>query len=561
MKNQIIKTVSISILTSSFLLAANVPNIGTIEKEIKTPIIEKEKASIPTINTKKEYKAPMVDSGKTIFVKSFTFSSNDHVSSDILKELVKEYENKELTFTEITEITSIITKYYREKGYFVARAYLPVQNIARNNNVLEIAVIEGSYGEFILNNNSLVNDSTLQTMIDNSKSRDNIISTETLERSMLLINDTPGVILSQADIKPGAIVGSSDFIMTAEKMNRLDGYVLADNTGGRYTGKNRLMVGVNVNSPFSIGDKISLFGLVSNGSNLKNGRISYSVPLTSSGLVGEVSYSQTNYNLTEEYKSLDATGTAKTIEASLKYPLLRTRAENLYLNMNIANKDLKDEVNSTSSVTQKDTQFITLGLDYDKNQLISKLNSSSNVNLDLKYGSLSFDDDTDKTIDEAGANTNGTYTKVNLALSNTLYFTNKLSLDTSLKMQYALGNKNLDGSEDISIGGSSGVKLYPDGELSAENGYVFNIEAKYRLPSLNKLSNTVGIFYDRGKAWMANNNVGFESKSLQDVGLGYYASYDQLFGQVQVAWNANSKKITSEPERNSRVLLQVGIVF
>ena len=53
---------------------------------------------------------------------------------------------------------------------------------------------------------------------------------------------------------------------------------------------------------------------------------------------------------------------------------------------------------------------------------------------------------------------------------------------------------------------------------------------------------------------MSNNNVGFESKSLQDVGLGYYASYDKLFGQVQVSWNTNSKKVTSEPERNSRVL-------
>ncbi len=561
MKNQIIKTISISILTSSFLLGANVPNIGTIEKEIKTPTIEKEKASIPKINLKKEYKAPMKDTGKTILVKSITFTSNEHISSEVLKEIAKEYENKELTFTQITELTSKITKYYRDNGYFVARAYLPVQNISKNDNVLEIAIIEGNYGEFKLKNNSLVNDSTLQGMVDNAKARDNIISTETLERAMLIVNDTSGVAITQADIKPGTTIGSSDFIMTAEKTNRVDGYILADNVGGKYTGKNRLMAGININSPFNIGDKISLSGLISNGSNLKNGRIAYTAPLTSNGLIGEISYSQTNYELTEEYKDLDATGTAKTFEASLKYPFLRTRTENLYLNVNIANKDLEDKVNSTNTITNKDTQFITLGADYDKSYLVNKFNSSSKIGFDIKYGNLSFDDDSDKTIDEAGANTNGTYSKINLDLSNTLYFTNKLSLETSLSMQYALGNKNLDGSEDISIGGSYGVKLYPDGELSAENGYVFNAEAKYRLPNVSKLSNTVGVFYDRGRAWMSNNNVNFESKSLQDVGLGYYASYDNLFGQVQVAWNANSKEVTSETNRNSRVLFQVGMVF
>ena len=58
---------------------------------------------------------------------------------------------------------------------FVGRTYLPIQNIAANNNVLEIAVIEGNYGKFILKNNSLVNDSTLQSIADNVKAKDNII--------------------------------------------------------------------------------------------------------------------------------------------------------------------------------------------------------------------------------------------------------------------------------------------------------------------------------------------------------------------------------------------------
>lgn len=564
MKNQLIKTVTLSILASSIALGANpssVPNIGDIERQIKTPNIPQEKQVLPELNIKKEYKAPMSDNGKTILVKNFTFSGNNHISNTTLDALIKEFKNKELTFTQITELTSLITKYYREKGYFVARAYLPTQDIKNSDNVLEITIIEGSYGEFKLNNNSLVKDSVVQGILDNVK-KDNVISNSTLERAMLIINDTSGVKVSSADVKPGAVVGTSDFIIATEKTNRIDGYVLADNTGSRYTGKNRLMSGLNINSPFNIGDKIALSGLVSNGTDLRNARVAYSAPLASNGLLGEISYSQTEYSLEKEYKSLDAHGTAKTVDANLIYPLIRSSMENLYLRANVEARKLEDKIDFASINTKKDSKAITLGTDYNKEYTLGGFNLLSKINFNFKYGNLEFANDADKKDDELGANTNGDYSKVNLDIVNVIGITNNLTLDTALKMQYALGNKNLDGSEDFSIGGAYGVKLYPDGELSAENGYVLNLELKYALPNISKLSNSVGVFYDRGRVTMADNKkVDFQAKSIQDMGLGYYASYDKLFGQVQVAWNVNSKDITSEPNRNSRVLFQAGMVF
>jgi len=557
MKTQVLKIVTFSVVSSSLLLGANVPNIGDIEKQIQTPKIKKEKPSLPEISTKK-YKTPMVDSGKTIYVKSFTFSGNSYISNKSLQAIAKEYENKDLTFTQLSELTAKITKHYREKGYFVARAYIPKQSI--KEGILEIAVIEGNYGKFQLENNSLVKDSVVQGVLDYAK-RDNIVSTRTLEQSMLLINDTPGVQVIKADVMPGEQVGTSDFSITTEATPRYDGYVLLDNAGSRYTGKNRLMAGVNINSPFEIGDKISLSALLSQGTDLKNGRIAYSAPLMSNGLIGEISYSQTNYSLVKEYDNLDATGTSKTLEATLKYPIVRTRVENLYTTFNLASKDLKDEVGSTADITEKDTNSLTMGLEYDKAYTLGKFSSNSDIKFSFTYGDLSFDDSAKKEADQAGADTNGSYSKINLELSHNMLFTPQISLESSLKMQYALGNKNLDGSEDFSIGGAYGVKLYPSGELSAENGYLFNIELKHSLPNIDELSHNVGLFYDRGKVYMANNTVNFESKSLQDIGLGYYASYQDFFGQLQVAWNFNSDEIESEPNENSKVLFQAGWVF
>ena len=60
---------------------------------------------------------------------------------------------------------------------------------------------------------------------------------------------------------------------------------------------------------------------------------------------------------------------------------------------------------------------------------------------------------------------------------------------------------------------------------------------------------------------MANNTTAFEAKSLQDAGIGLYNSYNNFFSKLQVAWNVNSKEVTSEPNRNSRILFQGGMSF
>jgi hypothetical protein len=78
------------------------------------------------------------------------------------------------------------------------------------------------------------------------------------------------VSVTKADVKPGTQVGSSDFIIETQSTPFYDGYVVADNTGSKFTGKNRLMSGINLNSPLNLGDKFSVSGLISNGEDIKN---------------------------------------------------------------------------------------------------------------------------------------------------------------------------------------------------------------------------------------------------------------------------------------------------
>ena len=551
----IIKIFGLSILSSVALLGATpIINSGNIEKQIQAP------RDIPTLK-KDDIKIEGIengslkssDSSKTVFIKDFTFAGNSAISNEELKQNLKAYVGKELSFNQIQEVLALVTKVYRDKGYFVARAYLGKQDLVKNDNLLFISIIEGKYGKIKLNNNSLVNDNSLQAILDNAKSN-GIINVKDIERALLLINDRNGVEVSNSVVEAGKEVGSSNLNIDTTSTKRVDGYIVADNYGSRYTGYNRVQGLININSPFNIGDKISISGLVSNGADLKNGKIAYELPLNSYGLKSDFAYTRTNYNLVEEYKSLDAKGNSSIYEAGLSYPLIRSTNENLYLKGKYYHKDMNDFMSGDKYEDKSINSFVTT-LEYDKNYSIGTLPARVFANLNLTTGHLSSKNSNPN---------NGNYNKVDTYISNDIYFNEIFSLNTNLTAQKVLGNKNLDGSEDLTLGGPNAVKLYPYSEQSAENGYIASFELFSKLPNIASYNHKIGLFYDMGNVYQERNlDTTFQRKTLQDIGLGYYSSFDDFFLRAQIAWGLNSKPISSEytNHKNSKFLVQAGWVF
>ncbi|MDD2790426.1 MAG: hypothetical protein PHU40_07150 [Sulfurimonas sp.] len=149
-------------------------------------------------------------------------------------------------------------------------------------------------------------------------------------------------------------------------------------------------------------------------------------------------------------------------------------------------------------------------------------------------------------------------------ISNDIAFNEIFLLNTTLIAQKALGGKNLDASEDLSVGGVYGVKLYPDNEQSAENGYILSAELFTKMPNISDYTHKVGVFYDIADAYQEKNtDATFQRQTYRDVGLGYYANYNNFFAKTQMAWSANSSAISSEntSHRYSKFLFQAGIIF
>lgn len=519
------KILILSLLTSAALLAAQSPiNTGDILRQVEPILIPQTPKALPSVGAG-EFKAPLkVKDDMKILIKSFTLSGNSVFSNETLFELIKSYENKELGINGLKEVTSIITKYYRDNGYFVARAYLPAQTL--ENGIVEINIIEGNYGAFEINNSSLVKTAEVQEYMQYLNEREKI-STKSLERQMLLINDLSGAVVTNAELYPGKEVGTSDFRITVEPTPKYSAYAVVDNYGSRYLGENRLSAGAFINSLSNVGDTLSFSSLFSHTGNLKNGRIAYDRPLGYSGLIGGVSFSITDYKL-EKIPSYDVFGRADTYNAYVSYPFIKTRDHTLSLDLSYDHKEMKDSSGATGNEIDKSHKKIdalSLKLNDKKNTTLLNLPGILFTSIGFTLGDLDLANSVAVKNDD-NLESEGIYSKAVLSVNHTQVLNSFLNLQTNFKAQKSF-NKNLDSSEDISVGGSNGVRAYEDSELSGDKGYALSLDLIYKLPSMAQINHNTSVFVDHARVWTNENIFNDEDniRTLNALGLGYSLNY------------------------------------
>ena len=534
-------------------------NISDAVKDANAPkeLPKQPPPGAPVILQEKD--APQTEAnGPKILVRDFRVEGAEFIEPEDLQRVLGPYRNRELTIGQINEVANRLTVLCRNRGYLVARAFVPKQEM--HDGVLVIKLVAGKYGKFQIKDSSRVHSEFLQGMFEAARSNSPIVTRESLERTMLLVGDMPGARTPEVSISAGSEPGTSDFTVAVNSSDVLNGYVLADNFGSRFTGKDRLSAGLDLNSPFGIGDKIALSGMSTSAAGLQNARLAYDFPLTHDGLRGEFAAWRTTYKLGAEFENLNANGVADAVEGTLSYPLRRTRDDSIYVSMTLADKYLRDDTAVPVTTIAKRAKVAVLGLQNDSYGRLFGLNSFVSIGGSLTLGKLKFSDEMQAKLNQRGADTAGHYRKLNLSYNGLLSFTSKWSLATSLRAQESL-NKNLDGSEQLSISGVGGIKSYPDG-VTNDNGVLLGAELKYALPALGALNQTSGMFANYGEVSPAHGSYTTVRKvAISDAGFAYDASFKNAFGRAQVARTTGSQKETSPDNHEWKALVLLGARF
>jgi hemolysin activation/secretion protein len=484
--------------------------------------------------------------GPSLQVNGFVLDGNATIPSAELLPLLDDLKGRTVSLGELQAGANRITRLYRERGYPLARAYIPAQEI--DGGQVKIAILEGRYGQVQADNHSRLKGSALAPLA--ALKNGEAVKAGPLERSLLLLQETPGVDV-KSTLRPGATVGTSDLLVDVQPGPLVSGNVEADNYGNRFTGEYRLGGTLNLNNPLGLGDQISLRALGSD-EDQHYYRAGYQLPVGPWSTQLGVAYSDMDYQLAKDFGDLDAHGNARTASVFAGQPLVRTRDFSLDAQLQFDDKRLKDDVDVTEYRSDKRARVTTASLSGNgKDGLLG--GGLYGFSLAWSHGSLNIDGTANQADDAATARTAGDYNVLRPTLSRLQRLSDRFSLYGQFQGQWADGN--LDSSEKLILGGAYGVRAYPQGEAAGDQGWLANLELRYALRPAWQLST----FVDHGEARLNKDrwDDGENHRSLSGAGVGAAWSAYGWRVSATAAWKLGNADARSDVERTPRVWGQV----
>jgi hemolysin activation/secretion protein len=498
------------------------------------------------------------DDGAAVRVNTLNVTGNTLFTEQELVAAAGFTPGADLTIAEMRNAAASIARYYNTRGYFLAQAYLPEQNV--NNGAVTIAVVEGRYGAITLRNQARLAERVPRHIMNDLDSGDPV-ALAPLERSLLLLSDIPGVDV-RSTLSPGANVGASDLTIDLTPGRPISGSVEADNAGSRYTGEYRFGGTINFNNPTGNGDMLSL-RLLASTEDLAYGRIAYQAPVGDATL--GVAFTHLQYELGREFSGLDASGTADIFSVFGSYPLIRSRSHNLYALASLDFATLEDEIGLTSQVSNKTSQSASLGLRGDSRDDFGG-GGWNDYSLFWTTGNLDIENDAERAIDVVTARSDGSFNKLEFSLARQQTVKGPFSLYGALRGQIAFDN--LDSSEKMELGGAYGVRAYPEGEGYGDQGYIATLEARLALDqwttSLPDHHFQAFAFVETGEVdfaqdpWFAGSN--HARRSGYGVGALWAAPHD-IFVRATYALQLGDQEATSAPDEDGRFWFQITKLF
>lgn len=150
-------------------------------------------------------------------------------------------------------IADEVTKYYRQRGYFLARAVIPAQEVV--GGIVTIRVLEGRLGNVVAEGNKRFEDDDLAAPFDDIKGK--LITVERIEDALLTVQAFPGIGATGV-FRPGKTVGTADMVVNVQREKIHDFTIRGDNHGSAFTGSNRLVLDYTWNGPLHDADLLNL---------------------------------------------------------------------------------------------------------------------------------------------------------------------------------------------------------------------------------------------------------------------------------------------------------------
>ena len=464
---------SILLWNSSAFSAPNDNISAILQRELELQLKKSAPPPLPKVQKQIEQKKP-VDSEQTVQIKNFQFSGNKLLTDQELQNIVAKWKDKTLTFDELQNVITDIQEYYSSKNR-IGKALLPEQEI--KNGIVSIKIVEGVLGEVVVEQTSPNPRMSVETVKKYFKGEKDsaYIDTKDLQRKIFILNDLAG-ISAVGTYEQGKKEGESNFKVAVEDTPFFKGEVAAANFGSKSTGASQALANVSFNNISGIGDLFAVNGIKSSGSDYVQG--SYAIPIMHEGLKLALNASKLNYKTLSSFSSTNQSeGDSKTYGANATYPVYRTDRISVNAKVGFETKEYLN-TNSLTAITISDYKIDNMiaGLN---GYLYNSDRSSISYNANLTFGRLKINDATQSASDSTSAKTKGSFEKLAFNISRNQSLPELFNTNWLVSVDGQTANKNLNSSEQMSLGGPYAVRAYPTGQGSGSQGVIIKTELQY----------------------------------------------------------------------------------
>lgn len=421
---------------------------------------------------------------------------------------------RKIDLGDVEQILQRITAAYRAHGYFLSRAIATPQSL--DDGVLRITVIEG-YVERVTFAGAAPGEGDRLSPFVADVMAERPLRLATLERAILLIGDLPGLHVAPSLRPIDEAAGRYELVLTLDHQ-RFGGFASLDNRGLESIGPWQAQIGGSANSVLQAFDRLqlSVATVPDRPRELLSSELLYDMPLGSSGTRLALDVARTEIRPGGQLASLAIEGSAMRYTARLSYPLLRARAQSLWLNGSFDALASKENALGTQLFDDQ-LRVVRGGANYAATDALGGANFAS---AEASQGLGILGASPSGAANLSRSNGKAVFTKFTAGAVRDQILSVHWTVQLALAGQKALQPLLL--SEQFALGGARFGRAYDPAEITGDDGLAGSVELRYgrSVPSDILRSYQIYAFYDLGAVWNMAVSDATQQQSLASLGGG-----------------------------------------
>ncbi|MEL6438819.1 MAG: ShlB/FhaC/HecB family hemolysin secretion/activation protein [Cyanobacteria bacterium J06621_8] len=466
------------------------------------------------------------DSEVEFTVKEFKLEGNTVLDQESVEEVLAQYRDRSLTFADLLQLETDLTRLYTENGYINSGVVIPAQDV--NQDVIILQAIEGQIDTITVNVDGRLREGYIRSRL--KRGAKTPLNIEELQEALQLLQLNPLVESLNAELSVGRSRDRWQLDVNVNQEEAFDPVLFVNNSRTPSVSSFQRGLEFNHNNVLGYADRFSFVFKDTDGSD--DFDFSYNFPVNAlDGTVG-FRYRLINSDIIEgEFESLGIESQTDEFEFTFRQPILLTASaestQELALGLEFSRQS--NEVTLFNPLLQADVPFPDLspGADEAGETQISALRffqdwtkrTRSSVFAARSQFSVGVDV-FDATVNEEDPDA------IFFAWRGQVQWLRQLeessNINLLLRSDIQISGDELVPLETFSVGGIQSVRGYRQDVLLGDSGIFASAEVRipfYRW-SNNRNSLSVVPFVDFGTAWNNSDDDDSEEDTLVSLGLG-----------------------------------------